>query len=157
MGNTQESAWQGNDMPHNVRLDFILKLFGSCTALTSFLSCTVSSHADSLPSEFLGRWMSYDTANSEAKCNEAEGVIITAKDIEWTSEGGCRIGNIKLSRSGGELHRDHIEVIEVCSGEGEEKGHKDVRIWSIFKIKGETFMSQASTRNVYTDLFKKCD
>lgn len=134
------------------------------TVFLFLFSLTVVSSADSLPHQF-HNWESLPlpdvSENPEylkLACNEREGVVISRKKIVWNTEGGCDIDNTKPSQWGDALN--NIAVSLTCyMEEGRQTPLKvrSVEIWSLVKIGGKTIMSQASTHDMKTSFFQKCD
>lgn len=130
--------------------------------LASLLLPIVSSQADPLPSEFIGSWEAYvdgasqSPENSKLNCTEREGVTITSSRVDLNVESECgQIDNVRPNRFG------NASVVNMTcfASEGRQRPlkYKDVQIWHLFKIEGNTFLAQTSVRNGNTDLYKKCD
>jgi hypothetical protein len=109
--------------------------------------------------QFLGQWMvvgSNEESVTYEQCKRSEGVVITPKQITWTTEGGCQINGVKASQWG--THND-ISVSMTCfheEGRTTPLKVKQMEIWSLFEIQNESYMTQTNPSTVETSIFKKC-
>src|SRR5258708_29513917 len=89
---------------------WIIKTAAQATAFVCFSFSASLSFADALPPEFLGRWMVYSDKSPEDKCDEAEGITISNKRVDWNHESPCgRIDNVKRG-----IRADNVNVNMTC-------------------------------------------
>ena len=105
--------------------------------------------------------MVYSHKSPNDKCDDAEGITVSNKRVEWNHESPCgKIDNIQRGKGA-----DNVLVNMTCvDAEGWKNGKprppqifRDAQIWLFFKIGGKTFMTQSSMRDKTSDLFKKCE
>jgi hypothetical protein len=127
--------------------------------VASLLLSGAASLAGSLPAEFIGSWEAYvegSSRDSHLKCTEREGVVITQSYMEPNVEAEC--GQIDNVRPSGFSNASIVNMTCFASeGRKNPLKYKDVQIWSVFKVEGNTFLTQTSVRNPSTFLYKKCE
>jgi len=139
------------------RKRFIKALAWVTVSACSSLSAS-QSFAEAMPTEFLGRWMVYSDKSPNEKCDDAEGITVSNKRVDWSVESPCgKIDNVQRGQSA-----DNVIVNMTCVDAEGSRSRKplifrDAQIWLLFKIGGRAFMTQTSMRDKTSDLFKKCD
>jgi len=105
--------------------------------------------------------MVYLDKSPNDKCDDAEGITVSNRRVEWNHESPCgKIDNIQRGKGA-----DNVLVNMTCvDAEGwknwkprTSSDFRDAQIWLFFKIGGKTFMTQSSMRDMTSDLFKKCE
>jgi hypothetical protein len=143
------------------RLRRIIRALAWTTASVCLSFSASHSFAETLPTEFQGRWMVYSDKSPNDKCDDAEGINVSSKRVDWNHESTCgKIGSVQLGK-----RSDNVIVNMTCvDEEGWKNGRprpprtfRDAQIWLFFKIEGKAFMTQTSIRDKTSDLFKKCD
>lgn len=139
----------------------IIKALAWASTFVCLLFSANHSFADALPTEFLGRWMMYSDNSPNEKCDDAEGITVSSKRVDWNTESLCgKIDNVQRGK-----RTDNVIVNMTCvDAEGWINGKprpprtfRDAQIWLFFKIGGKAFMTQTSMRDKTSDLFNKCD
>src|SRR4029078_5234420 len=93
------------------RKRFIKALAWVTVSACSSLSAS-QSFAEAMPTEFLGRWMVYSDKSPNEKCDDAEGITVSNKRVDWSVESPCgKIDNVQRGQSA-----DNVIVNMTCVG-----------------------------------------
>ena len=100
------------------RKRFIKALAWVTVSACSSLSAS-QSFAEAMPTEFLGRWMVYSDKSPNEKCDDAEGITVSNKRVDWSVESPYgKIDNVQRGQSA-----DNVIVNMTCvDAEGWKNG-----------------------------------
>lgn len=134
----------------------IRKMLPAFTVIVSLVCSGVSALAEKLPPIFSGEWMGYEDKRPKQTCADSEVMTVTPTDVNWNTEGDCKIYSVHQNLSPEEFH---IAVNLICfqrEGRTVPLKVRKTEYWSVFTIHGETFLTETDPKDNRTVLYKKC-